>query len=266
MATVTANHLYMTMRTAAKTTSTWVGETAIWGWRIAVRNATTQLGLDTGTFDLESFDVEDASATLTSTYMDIDQAWTGNDGLTNANISDNNIETLMDLAWNYFNDVKAKLVSEWELESVRLYPVNVQGVMATGSPIIGTPITEIAGSGSGVSPTLAVVTSTDSATRGRSGRGRWYIGPWYAGGASTTQLISSTDRDIVGNAGKDLFDGIRSMTGTAGAEPRFTPVTWHRAVPGTASVIKDVRVGDEVDRQARRRRQRAESYSTYGLA
>jgi hypothetical protein len=266
VATVTANHLYMTMRTAAKTTSVWVGETAVWGWRIAVRNNTTQLDKNTGTFDLESFDVDDASATLTSTHMDIDQAWAGHDSITNAIISDNNIETLCDLAWDYFNSVKAKLVSDWELESVRLYPINVQGVMATLAPIIATPITAIAGSGTGVSPTLAVVTSTDSATKGRSGRGRWYIGPWYAGGASTNQLISSTDADIVGNAGKALFDGIRDMTGTLGGEPRFTPVTWHRAVPGTASVIKEVRVGDEVDRQARRRRQRAETYTVYDLA
>lgn len=264
MAAFTAHHLYCTMRLVAKTGTTWAGEVALMGWHIGAVAAGNALpALNAGTITMESFEVDDAATTSTTAHFNKVQGWTGHTSGTQPIVTDGDQDGIAEAVWDYFSAVQTYIPSDYALGDVRLYPQGDAGKMLTAGPVIYTPSSVPSGTSGGVLiPQVAVCTSTNATTAGRKGRGRWYLGPVATNAGTSQGILSSTARDVFGNAGTALFDAWRAIGSIASS--RYYPVIWHK---GTAlgSVVDHIRVGDEFDTQQRRRRQRAEVYQTYTL-
>lgn len=257
-----AYHIYASLRLAAVGTSPWAGEVAVTGWRYAVQGG-TQHGLDEGLVDLALFHAQDSGVTRSTAAWDIVQGWAGVSGDGTHEVTDGDKDGVVDAIGVYFNAIKAYIPNDYTVQDIRLYPVTSAGVSGT-SPDIYTPTTAMPGTATGTwpGPQTAVVISTGSATLGRKGRGRWYLGP-VTDIFGADGLIPSADRTAVAGAGADMFDTIRSIGSAASA--RYAPIVWHRGTT-TGSIINKTRVGDELDVQQRRRRQRAETYTSQNLS
>jgi len=105
----------------------------------------------------------------------------------------------------------------------------------------------------------ALVTSHHTNQRGRKGRGRMYL-PGIASGALTHQgEVSSGTTDEVRNAQIALLEGV-AFSGTGTDQPHVRPVI--TGVPyALYATITQVKVGNVVDTQRRRRRSLVETYS-----
>lgn len=126
--------------------------------------------------------------------------------------------------------------------------INGQSYFSFNTPITG------GGSPTGVSPAAAVVASLRSAGRGPANRGRMYI-PCHAASLSN-YVLSTALQDYFGHATRDLVRAIDGLPGAIWPAVVSTTHMWY-------SDIIDVRVGDELDFQQRRRRQRKETYKVY---
>ena len=126
--------------------------------------------------------------------------------------------------------------------------INGASVFTLKSPVVG------GGSPSGASPATAIVASLRTGGRGPANRGRIYL-PYHA--PSLANLILTTvTQDYVGNAAADLIADTQISPGKLGSCVVSTTRRWY-------STISEVRVGDELDFQQRRRRKRKETYRSY---
>lgn len=262
MAAHAAYHLYLTMRHAAKTGTPFVGEVAVTGWRIGCQpSGTAPNAYNSGTIDLNQFTVNDAANTSTTTHLNKIQPWTGDSGVLNINVTDGDQDGLAELAWAYANEISAELASSYTLQDIRLYALGSNGKAVT-PPCLYTPISPLDGSAAPMPPNMAVAMTTRSATVGRKGRGRWYVGPVSSNLLASSGLISGTYAGYLLTAAQNLMEGIRGVGG--GAASSYTPVIWHRGTT-TASVINKLSIGDEFDVMNSRRRQRKETYTDVTL-
>lgn len=262
MAQHEARHLYVTAVLEGTGSSPWPMETSAFGWRLNVRDNDTPFSLDAGRVENPSFLVNDASVSRTTTHFAVQQSWAGDSGVGGINVTDADQDALCEAVWTYLNSVKGNLMSTHTLESVRLYAIAPDGKSAT-APNLYVPSAALTGGGSGPTPVLALVNSTQSATRGRHGRGRWFLGPMTSGTAGNDGIITSGTRTAFAGYAKTLLDAFRAAGGIT--RPSYTPIVWER---GTVygNVIRSVRIGDELDFQQRRRRQRPETYTSVVLA
>ncbi|MGV0954835.1 MAG: hypothetical protein ACOYBR_11070, partial [Fluviibacter sp.] len=232
------------------------------GWRFAVQGG-TQHGLDEGTIDLGLFHAQDAGVTRSTAAWNISQGWAGVSGDGTHEVTDGDKDGIVDQIGTYFNAEAGYIPNDYQVQDIRLYAVTSAGVAAT-APDIYSPTSTMQGSDSAAwpGPSNALVISTATATLGRKGRGRWYLGP-VSNIYGADGLVPGSIRTAAVTAAATMFDNIRNIGSAASA--RYAPVVWHRGTT-TASVIKSLRVGDEIDQQQRRRRQRAETYTSQALA
>lgn len=179
---------------------------------------------------------------------------------------------------DYLNDQVAPAVAAWmaankssnqvTVREMKLYPIVAPlghaypaPPYASGTPCLLTMTdNSIGGAASGLLPLQnTVVASHRSSQIGRVGRGRMYLPPT---GASTVSngLVTDSNRDDILDAQVALLEGL--------AYSAPLPTGWHlrpciTGKPYTQySVISQVRVGNVMDTQQRRRRQIVETYSS----
>lgn len=124
--------------------------------------------------------------------------------------------------------------------------VNGSTVFELKTPVAGTSSNFTDG------PDRAVVASFRTGGRGPRNRGRLYVPTPGASTSGTDGLCGSTIRNTVGNATRSLHDTVNTIGGLTHC---VVSPTWT-----TYSAITSVEVGDEFDRQRRRRKGRPESY------
>lgn len=264
MAQHNARHLYLTWRWAAKNTSAWPGEIAVCGLRImCTGNGDAVPGLGEGTVTMNPFLVNDASTSSSTTNLNKTQVWAG-DGGGSINVTDGDQDGLAEACYAFNNSVSTFLTTQYQLQDIRLYAVGDDGKMVGNGPCLYVPKTTKSG-GSSVSwqPQQSLVMTLKSAAPGRKGTGRFYVGPLTTSQMGTDGLVAGSFIPTFGGLGQTFLNAIRAI-GTI-ASTRYTPVIYHRGTV-TGAVINTVRVGDEWDTQQRRRHQRKETYSAYGLS
>lgn len=136
--------------------------------------------------------------------------------------------------------------------------VNASGhVTVSGESVLTTPA-EGGGSGNQLPPECAVVVSLRTGTSGPRGRGRMYLPPVTVGATTTTGMLSTTARSSILAAMQDFFNTWNS-----------DPSTLTASVASNAGVfveaISNIRVGNVIDAQRRRRDRIVESYATAAI-
>ena len=256
--------LYATLTLEAVSGSVWAGEVAVTGWRLKNSGLTVD-PVSAGDVPLDTFHAEDAAVTRSISGFNITQGWAGVGTDTDHEVTDGDKDGIANAIKTYFSSVLAYVPDDYQVRDIRIYPILGSGATlpekpyhTATAPDIYTPTSPIVGAVSGqwMSPACALVLSTQTATRGPRGRGRWYLGPVY-GMNDNTGLVNSGYAGSVAAAGATMLSTIRGIGGTSSA--RYAPVVWHRGTD-RGSVISSVRVGDEIDFQQRRRRHRHEVY------
>jgi hypothetical protein len=264
-----ARQIYATMTVEGKSSSVWSGEVVVNGWRLKDSGATLD-ALDAGTVPLDLFHAQDASVSRTITGLTVEQGWAGVGSDNDHEVTDGDKDAIATAILAYWNAIKSGIPDDYQLRDIRLYPVAGTDPATGDSPFrsgtapdIYTPTAVNSGgtSGNWASPGLALAISTQSATRGPKGRGRWFYGP-VTGLFGDNGLVNSGSATVLAGYAATMLNAIRAIGGTGSA--RYAPVIWHRGTD-TASVISSVRIGDELDFQQRRRRQRPETYISQAL-
>lgn len=273
--------LYVAMKWAAKPTSPWVGEVWQTGFRL-LANTAGQQPVSAGRVEPESFAVQDASVSRSSTFWQISQGWSGvtvgGSTITDADVDDI-LTQVHDFAVAFATNPFAQetmLNKQYRFSECRIYPMLKgggspfrAGISATAPVIAVAQGTSADGKGTvALPPDTSLAVSMGTAVRGPSGRGRMFLGSLSAYSLAGTGLVSDDTNERTRNAASALFNGIRGInSGGSAGEFRFTPVIYTR-VPNkaglnadTASVISSVRVGDEYDTQRRRDMQRQDIYT-----
>lgn len=278
MADYEAFSLNLALRWTAKPASVWAGES----WQTHLRllvGGPNPYPLDSGRVEPDGFGVSDASTQRTVDVWAVSQGWVGNSGFGSVTVTDNDINSILSVTKTWLLATKAWLVSEYELESVRIYPMLKgggspfrPGVSAT-APIIAIPTgtTLDPASANAMPPDAALAISLGTGTRGPSGRGRMFLGGLTSQANSTTGLIVTAANTALGDATEAMLEGFRAIDSGGIGPARFTPVIYtsrpnkNGSNADTGSVINRVRIGDEWDTQRRRDRQRTDVYTDYVL-
>lgn len=263
MASHTAYSLYVTARLVAKSGTPWDGEVAVCGWRLGADFGTSSpWDYDTGTRSLQSFLVNDASTTSSTTHLDKIQNWAGDSGVAGVNVTDGDQDGIAEAVYTLYANQSSNLTSTYKLGDIRLYPIGNAGKMVSNGPCLYTPTSELTGSGSPLPPNLAVAVTTRSHAVGRKGRGRFYFGPISSNMLGSTGLVSASPRTSLLADVVAFFEAVRGIGG--GTAASYTPVIVH-ADHVSAAVISSVSIGDEFDVMNSRRHQRPESYASTTL-
>jgi hypothetical protein len=255
-------HVYSTVRLKGTSTQ-WANEVVTYGLRIGFWKGGEQPDINAGDVQLYEFLTNDASVSRTITGWNIEQGWAGDSSVGALNLTDG-IQDDIVVAWKTFLDaIKSSTGSAYDLESIRLYNVGRDG--KTGSaPSIYTPSSTWSGTGSGITnPRDCAVVSLQTATRGPSGRGRFFVGPLVPSVLASTGLLGASYITALAAAADTL---VTSLSGLGGATADSRTLVVHRASQnGTqgqqrGSIVNAIRVGDMVDTQRRRTNKRREVY------
>jgi hypothetical protein len=248
-------------------TSAWLGESATNSLHFLFTDTEDQPSINVGPVDLNPFAVTDEGGTYqhvaSSTTFDVERGWaiadrTDVDNLFNSVIS----------AWRtYYTAVLSLMAASLEFESLRMYPIGPDGRMVSLAPMIARPTATLSPSGEDAwSPDISICCSLYSALRRKQGRGRWYLGPLEPQTLTSHGLLTQTTKDQCGNAMATFLTSLRDASTGIVAQGTLTPIVLNRTNPlVTGSVINRVRVGDELDRQERRTKGRAEAFTDYAV-
>jgi hypothetical protein len=149
-----------------------------------------------------------------------------------------------------------------KLKTLKLSPINDSGHVIESRTTLATANTDIHGDAGGSIMPLqcSVCASWETPVVGRKGRGRIYLPPVVVGVlGSHGRLDPSWVGDAATNV-KALLEGLSYSgvgAGTAHVRPIVTGAPWT-----DYGMITEVRVGDLVDTQRRRRRQLVETYTS----
>lgn len=267
MTTYTANHLFVTTILAC-ISGPYSGEEAVWGTRWTVGSSAGRPGLDEGSVGLNTFDVHSAnkarSLTASTVVGSLTQPWEGENVPIWETISDNDIDFHIQEAVKFFEGTKAYLPNTWQMQSVRVYPVGEDGKAPAG-PVVWIPDAAYKGSGTQLaSPELACCVSLYTATRNKHGRGRIYFGPVSTNGLGTDGLLSAGLITALGTFMRAWQNNVRTR-GTPGLSATYAGIVWNRTNKTQGCVINRVRVGDEIDRQERRTKDRPETFVNWSV-
>lgn len=267
MAAHQAYSLYCTARFVGTVAGSWKDEIAIMGWRLGATAYGDALpSTDAGEVSLQAFNVNDASTTSTTTHLNKQQGWAGDSGVSGVNITDGDQDGIAEAVWTFLNASKGNMSPQYTLQDIRLYPISGAGKMASNAPVIYTPISALTGTGSsGLPPQLAAAISTQSATNGRRGRGRFYFGPLAQNAIGSdgrlAVAITGSTVSVLANA-QAMMQAWRSIGSVASSE--YYPIVYsHGALTG--HVVRNLRCGNLVDTQTRRRHQEPEVYTSVAL-
>jgi len=206
-------------------------------------------------------DTDVASVSRTETDWTISSEWL----LTESSITFSPDDFLNDsLAPSVQNNFGDGVNTKCHVESITLYPLLHNGKVNDGRKTVLEFTGGIPGgnmSGNMVAMEDAIAVSFGSTRPGRKGRGRAYLPPAGNTVFDTNGFVSSSIQDDVRDGWQNLLqDGAQS--GTLGTlHWTIWPVIANR--PATRyTVIGDVRVGNVMDRQVRRRKGIPETYNT----
>lgn len=149
-----------------------------------------------------------------------------------------------------------------KLKTLKLSPINDTGHVIESRTTLSTANTDLPGNAIGAIMPLqnSVVASWDTPVVGRRGRGRIYLPPVVSGVMGSHGRLDPT---WVGDAAtnvKALLEGLSYTAievGAANVRPIVTGSPWT-----SYGMITELRVGDLVDTQRRRRRQLVEVYTS----
>lgn len=184
---------------------------------------------------------------------------------------------------DYLNDIVAPAVATWfgtangfssrcQLRTLKLYPIGAPSGDAIPAPPFaqGSPVTLSwkgtlptgGNSGAAVPPQLSVVASHRTQQVGRHGRGRAFLPPIAATSLNEGGLSSATQTALLA-AQVGLLEG---LYWDGGGEDQWTlPVITGRPFVNYAPITQ-VRLGNVIDTQRRRRRSAAETFSSTNLS
>lgn len=259
-----ARHLYVTWRWNARTSSPWVGETAVCGFRIGITpSASSQPGYSDGTVGLTPFLINDASVNTTTAHLTKVQNWAGDSGGT-TDITDGDQDGIAEAVYAFNNALVSRIPNDYTFGDIRLYAIGDNGKMAGNAPVLYTITGGLDGGATGNwLPQNSVVLTLGTAAAGRKGRGRFYFGPVKSDMYGADALLVGSENGVVGGAAQTMLQAVRNIGSIAST--RYFPIVWHRGTT-TGAVVRTIRVGDEIDTQQRRRHGRKETYTAYDLS
>lgn len=268
--------IYAVLTAEASPAGRWAGETMQVGVRLGITMDNTPPDLNAGQVKLGPVTVADAAVSRTHGAWNVQQGFVGPGG--NGTISDAHQDKIADAFGQWRTALASSFTSKYNLRSVALYPfanTSRQGYTAAygrAAPSIYTPKTStpMGSVNSMQAPEHAAVVSFSSATRGRLGRGRIYVGA-LAPATDGDGLVADVLVQDLGAKTVLLLDGLRFSGGLGGVDisPSFFPIVWNRPGGKTAqtgdkgSPINLVRVGNHWDVQRRRQRQVPETYAKF---
>lgn len=248
-------------------TCLWLGETASNSLHFDVRDVGDQPDVTAGSVDLAEWDWSNAGGTLNVTTASgsflCERGWKNDSG----GDTDGFFSDFLNAWSTFYAATKGYMAGHLKLRDIRLYPIGADGRFDdTGTPFIARPTAPISPPASDdKSPDTAIVFSLYSQLRTRRGRGRYYFGPIGQNIEQTAHgTIGSTTTTALATAMAAWMTALRDVEFSVviGGGQTITPVILHRSTPlTTASVISQVRVGDEFDVQERRTKNRPEVYS-----
>ena len=271
MASHTCTHLHTVVRIKGGAATPWLNESMAFGIKWAVYDAVSAPSKDIGEVTLPTFEIQDAATSRSHSFTTWGastcyQGWTGS-GLA-AVITDADIDLIggaFDVFWNSL--LKAYLGPDFYIEGLRIYALDQTGKSPT-APIIWTPNSVHPGTASAQQPPqLATVVTLQTASRagkrGVKGRGRFYLPQSMATSSwSHGKMNSASVNSDLTNV-KTLVDTINGLSSNADVDLRCAVV---HADHGTAAIVNQLRLGDVIDTQRRRRRQLVETYVSQALA
>lgn len=265
MALKAYNHLFIST-TVTTTSTTWAGETANWGWRVAVSKG----GVTSGRGALVEGQNEIATVTRTVTLnthpMDVVQGFTtdGKGSSPGSLVRDSDLDYLAGNAVAFWDAISSTIGSNWRFSKVAIYAVDSSGHSPNGV-INYTPQSAMNGAAASyLTPEIAQCVSLYSAERSKLGRGRFYIGPLSIAPLTSEGIFSSSWCNTILTSISTQFNGIRAHT-TSGGNPTLAPIIWSRTDKTKGCVVSRIRVGDEPDHQERRTKKRPETYYSVNL-
>ena len=247
------SHVYAVMQGAFKSGTSWFGEMAQVGLRIAVWPTTATVDTDA------PLPIRDCTSKY-GTYDDA--AFTGAVGFNGAEIywTTEDQKDVANAMRSWADAIKGLQSQDFEWKSVKLTPISPDG-KAAANPSNFVFKTKVAGTNAGLlPPQLAVAASLRSVVPGRRGRGRMYV-PALGGSAvfASNGMVGSTATTTLGNATRAL---LTSIGGIGGGDVN-TKVVVTSAGNDRYVLPSEVRIGNQADTQRRRRNGVRETYATF---
>lgn len=154
-------------------------------------------------------------------------------------------------------------------EAVTLQRTDARVIDETGRTIRlqqVAPALPVAGQNNPLLPNqCAVVLSLRTATPGARGRGRLYLPALHVGADLNGRLAASV-RDKIADVAKTMLDGMNTAAETAGYAETNALCIASGVGLGSCPDVRQLKVGDVIDTQRRRRDAIVESYATRNLA
>ena len=254
-------HVYAVLEGAWVDSSPWDGEIAQCGLRVAAWPSPTSpdpmAALPIRTCEL-------ATETHDETVFSVFQGFAGTDGgLGTPAWTYPDQLALATAIYDFMNAIKARVASKFAWGRIKLSPIGPDGLNAAGptvfslkTPFVGTD------SGQQLPPQNSVALSFVRRIPGRRGRGRMFIPAVGVGALTTDGLVGSTPNGVYRNAGKGLDTAIKAMGGGTDWEYRLVVTS---AASANYVMPAEVRVGNIVDTQRRRRNAIRETFTSDNL-
>lgn len=167
--------------------------------------------------------------------------------------------------WRVFHTSTAALFSEY----VSLQRTDARVIDSDGRTIRlqqVSPATPTVGQQPPLVPNqCSVVISLRTAVPGARGRGRIYL-PSLRAGTDVDGRFPSAQRDAMATAAKTMFDGLNTAAENAGYAETNALCVASGVGLGSNPDVRNIRIGDVIDTQRRRRDSIVEAYTTRELA
>jgi hypothetical protein len=256
--------LYTTVRFLGKNAGAFPGESWQVGLRLGIFADSSVPGLNEGDVQMSPVTVQDAGSSRQITDWDIEQGFTGS-GATDV-ITDAHIDTVANSWGTWLKAMSVYTVDEYELESLRIYAYGEDGKMRAG-PLVCYPRVaglQPAGTAAPMPPDVAAVVSLYTAKRGKTGRGRFYLGGLPSNGLGTNGRIKSADVAHFAQTSRELIEDLRFGGGAPNVNS-YAPIVWHRTTD-VGAIVNRVRMNDTYDTQRRRDRQLVPTWTEQPLS
>ena len=247
------SHVYTILSGAFRSGTPWAGEYAQIGMRLAVWPGITTpdvdglLPLREATSQYELVDTTNLSGSIGFTGEG--EYWT------------EDMQLALAESWRaWANAVRSENVSTFDYTGVKITPIGPDGKAATNPTVLSFK-TKIAGTDStGEPPQASIAISFRAVVPGRRGRGRFYFPA--LGGTGTLDASGRPAAGVIttlGNATRAMVTNIESL-GDPGVNTRLVVTS-----AGNPRYVlpNEIRIGNHIDTQRRRRAQVPETYTTF---
>lgn len=259
-------HVYLTAH-GEWTATSWLGERAQCGLRIAIVNATDRPAKG-ATFTIANGhgDVTETTGTTAGTNGTLTQMWTARFGPVPS--SENATAAWqIDLAEDFRTFLVAtapKLFSGFRWTHMKIAPVLADGKYGAASSIyqLTTPVSGSSNPATALPPESALALTLRAPVLGRRGRGRIYIPALATLNGASDGTVVAASVTAFGAAFKTLVDSLNDAPGFTAYVPQVMVTS---AGKPTGIRPSEVRVGSHFDVQRRRQAQVPEVYASTAL-